>query len=299
MRFFFALCVAVIGVIASGAPASAKPERLVLQPSSQWVVEFSENNCQLMRNFGDGEEKHALIFRQWKPSTGFAFTAAGPGFKRFISGRKTYLGYSPNQSEPRETQPLVGKSEIYGPTVVYSNLSFVEPNADNEKSSNAQAAEPNGLPQLSIDDVKATTQISLRQRSREVVFEMGALANGFEVLNACTQDLMKTWGLDVEKHRTASRLPEPQNLKRIVRQMLRDYPEPALWRGQQGIFKVRVMIDETGKATQCIINQVTVADKIDGSACEPLMKAIYPPALDAQGEPFKSYYATTITYRIN
>jgi hypothetical protein len=40
--------------------AAAQPVRL--QPSSQWVVDYAENSCRLIRNFGDGKSKAKLAF---------------------------------------------------------------------------------------------------------------------------------------------------------------------------------------------------------------------------------------------
>lgn len=154
------------------------------------------------------------------------------------------------------------------------------------------------LPQLEIASAASADRVSLRQRGREVVFETGPLGEAFKVLNTCTQDLVRDWGLDVEKHLSAIRMVTLEDLPEVVRKIQRNYPASALNRGEQAILRVRVMVDETGKATDCVINEVTRTENLNSPACRPLMQAKYTPALDSNGKPFASFYATSITYQI-
>ncbi|MEO1046949.1 MAG: energy transducer TonB [Pseudomonadota bacterium] len=288
---FFALCFTV------AQPASAAREPVVLKPTSNWYVDFGEKRCRLSRVYGEGEDRHAIFFQQWQPSRGFAFTAAGPSFDRFTSQRKTMVRFEEG-AEPRETTPFVGKSEGIGTAVIYTTLSVDEqPEADIEGSGFEELLEKS-LPQLDIESAKSADQVSLRQRSREVVFQTGPLDEAFTVLNTCTQDLVKDWGLDAEKHLSATRMVAVEDLPKVVRKIQRRYPVGALNRGEQAILRVRVMVDANGTAVDCVINEVTQTKRLESPACRPLMEARYTPALDANGEPFASYYATSITYVI-
>ena len=128
--------------------------------------------------------------------------------------------------------------------------------------------------------------------------DTGPLGEAFAVLNQCTKDLLQEWGLDAEKHETATRLPKWKNEKSIAARIGRAYPTSALNRGEQGIFRMRVMIDENGRVTDCVIDEATIAERLESPACRVMMDADFEPALDAQGTAFPSYYATSITYRI-
>ncbi|MEM7702497.1 MAG: energy transducer TonB [Pseudomonadota bacterium] len=278
-------------------PASAAREPTVLKPTSNWYVDFGEERCRLTRVYGEGENRHAIFFQQWQPSRGFAFTAAGPSFDRFESQRKTWVRFE-DGAEARETTPFVGKSEGIGAAVIYDELSIGQtPDPDIEGRGFEEILEKS-LPQLDIEAAKTANQVSLRQRNREVVFDTGPLGEAFEVLNTCTQDLVKDWGLDPEKHLSATRMAAVEDLPKVVRRIQRSYPVGALNRGEQAILRIRVMVDDSGTATDCVINEVTRTTRLDSPACRPLMEAKYTPALDAQGKPFASYYATSITYVI-
>ena len=292
------LLTAALALTAQSTAVTAKDERIVLSPSSGWSVDFGATRCRLARTFGTGEDQHAIFFQQWHPSRSFAFTAAGPGFKRFMSQRETLVQFNDSE-EPRETVPFVGTSDGLGAAVIYTYLSVSQPKEPDVEGKGFSDNFEENLPQLDIAGAQAATKVSLQQRSRQVVFDTGPLGEAFEVLNTCTQDLVKFWGLDVERHLTAKRLVKIENLQGVARQVQRDYPSDALRRGEQAILRVRVMVDETGKPTECVINEVTATKQLDSPACRPLMRAKYTPALDKDGEPFASYYTTSITYIIS
>ena len=60
------LTLAVLGLSASFASAADKPAT-VLEPSSQWVVDYAESNCRLIRMFGAGKDAIKLVFEQVAP----------------------------------------------------------------------------------------------------------------------------------------------------------------------------------------------------------------------------------------
>ena len=279
------------------SPANAARETVVLQPSSQWAVDFGEAKCRLARAYGEGENRHGLFMQQWEPSGAFSFTIAGPSFKRFKSRRPTHVRFREGQEE-RETTPFVGNSEGFGQAVIYSSFAIDPADVEPEDEESLAATTATGLPQLDIEDASAVEYIELRQGKRVVRLEIDTLREAFEVMNTCTQDLVKDWGLDVEKHLTASRRVSMSNYEAIARRVASNYPRDALIRGEQAILRVRIKVDADGTPTECIINDVTRTRRLDTPACKPLMRGTYTPALDEAGKPFASYYTTSITYLI-
>jgi len=51
--------------VAPSLIAAAEPVRL--QPSSPWVVDYAENSCRLIRDFGEGKDKTKLAFESESP----------------------------------------------------------------------------------------------------------------------------------------------------------------------------------------------------------------------------------------
>ncbi|MEO0590893.1 MAG: TonB family protein [Pseudomonadota bacterium] len=276
--------------LAFSATAPLNAETTVLSPSSQWNVNFGETNCRLSRFFGDGEDRHILFFEQYRPSAQLGMTVAGASMKRFRSRSRTHLQVNEAQ-EPLRTEPYKGDVTEIGPALVFSSLSL-DANAPEDDE------EADQLPQLDTQFADAVQFVSLKQGSRTVRLDTGPLGEAFLVLNTCTQDMVTSWGLDIEKHLTATRLPKWSNEVSVVRRIVARYPNKALRRGEQAILQMRVIVDESGKVTSCTIDEATTAGAVESPACKEMANAKFDPALDAEGQPFTSYYSTSIIYRI-
>lgn len=293
-RFF----VAALGLSATlASPAVAQSEPVFLEPAGEWAVDFGVERCVLTRNFGPENNRHALFFQQWAPSADFSFTASGPAFERYRSRRATYVSFQPG-GRKRRTEPFVGKTDGLGRAVIYSSFAIDPDDLSRDEQPDPDSAMNKGLAQLDLKDAGTVKFISFRQGKRTVQFNVNALRDAFEVMNVCTQSLVEDWGLDVEKHLTATRRAHMKNFDAIARRVASNYPRDALNRGEQAILRVRVMIDENGVPTDCFISDVTRTERLDSPACRPLMQGTYVPALDADGNPFASYFTTSIIYLI-
>jgi len=299
MRFVVMGLAASAAVLGFTSPAQADAGPVVLSPSSPWNVDFAPNKCRLARLFGEGEDRHFLFFEQYTPSSSAGLTVAGPALERFRSRARTSLTFFEGQERLR-TEPFTGELEQVGPAVIYSNVNL-ERGTDFEGDSedDAEGADDNGgaMAQLDTEFAAQSQYVMLRQGSKWVRFDTGPLAEAFEVLNTCTQDMVRDWGLDVEQHLTATRAPEWLNQRSVVRRIQRTYPVGALNRGEQAIVRMRVIVDEEGKVEQCKIDAAT-ENPLESPACREMQRAEFEPALDANGQPFRSYYTTSITYQI-
>ncbi|MEO0872695.1 MAG: hypothetical protein AAFY19_12180, partial [Pseudomonadota bacterium] len=245
-------------VFAPTAPLHA--ETTVLSPSSQWNVNFGETNCRLARFFGEGEDRHLLFFEQYRPSASLGMTLAGASLKRFRSRARTSVQVNDAQ-EPLRTEPYKGDVPEIGPAIIHSSLSLSGGSQDDDDQTAKQ------LPQLDTQFADTVQYVSLKQGSRTVRVDTGPLGAAFDVLNQCTQDMVKSWGLDVDKHLTATRLPKWSNEASVVRRIVASYPSKALRRGEQAILQMRVIVDESGKVTSCTIDEATTAGNVESPAC--------------------------------
>lgn len=288
----FATALAALSVTLAAAPVRA--EQIVLKPSSQWNVDFAKDSCRLLRLFGEGENQHYLAFQQYAPGDSFGLTAAGPAFKRFQSLARTKLRFSAEQ-EPYTTTPFTGSVEAFGTGVIYSslNLDIGEPPTNRPDSPD----EP-GLEMLDLERGKQVQFIELRQGSRDVRLETGPLDAAFEVLNQCTLDLVRDWGLEAKRHVDAQSGPRWINKDAVARRIMATYPRAALLDGEQGIMRMRVIVSAQGAVESCTILKATKTEELESPACRHMATAQFEPARDAAGVPFRSYYATSITYRM-
>lgn len=79
-----------------------------------------------------------------------------------------------------------------------------------------------------------------------------------------------------------------------------NYPTQALRYELQGTVGVRTEVDERGLVSRCFVIATSGHDVLDTAACQGMLRyAMFHPALDTNGDPTKSRYATRITYRIN
>lgn len=280
---------------ALAAPLVAAESPVELAPSSKWNVDFAPDKCQLIRTFGEGENLHYLRFQQYSPGEAAGLTVAGPAFKRFRSRSETDLRFFESQT-PHRTKPFTGTVEGFGTGVIYSSVTVDRGMPDRPPEDNT----PHD-PSVPLLDTALGTQvqfIELRQGGRVVRLKTGPLNAAFEVLNQCTLDLLRDWGLDAEKHLTALSGPRLINQGAIVRRIQSDYPSDALREGEQAILRMRVIVSEHGKVESCTMIEATQTKDLESPACRLMKSATFEPARDANGAAFKSYFATSITYRI-
>jgi len=281
-----AATVGCTALLASGAQA----KRLDVEPSSSWNVDFGIEKCRLARYFGEGEDRHIVLFDQYWPSESFGLTVGGPGFDRFQSRKRTSLSFS-QEKEPMRTEPFAGTVDGVGGAVIYSRV-HLETGTDMREEENTR------LPQLDTALGAKVAHVHLKQGGRDVLLKTGALDEAFEVLNSCTQQLVRDWGLDPAKHLTAQRLVRWTNEKEVTRRIQNDYPRSALFAGEQGIVRMRVMVSEEGAVTDCSIVNATTVESLESPACKEMKRARFDPALDKVGKPFASYFVSSIVYQI-
>lgn len=281
---------ALLAAALVASPASA--EVVAIAPSSAWNVDFAENKCRLARLFGEGEDRHLVFFEQYWPGDTFGMTVAGPSFQRYRSRARTDLSFTVAQN-PMRTEPFKGTIGEYGAGMVYSSVGLIEQDEDEARDTIVTR-----LPELDIAAAEQVEFVSLRQRGTEVRLMTGPLDEAFAVLNSCALDLIGDWGLDIEKHRAATRLPRWTNPDAVVRKIVANYPRSALNDGEQGIMRMRVLVNEEGGVEDCIIISATTTDRLQSPACKAMLAARFEPALDAAGLPMRSYFAESIIYQI-
>lgn len=279
-----------LAALSAAVPAQAAP--VVLTPSGQWTVDFADEKCRLYRTFGEGENQHLLAFQQYWPSRDLGMTAAGSGFKRFASRARTDLRVFEAQQPMRDT-PFTGTVEGFGNAVIYSSVRLDGGAADTDPT---DGSAPSPVLLLDTAFAKQVEFLELRQSVRGVRFQTGPMDAAFEVLNQCTMDLVRQWGLDPERHRTAQSGPKWLNREALVRRIVANYPRDASAQGEQGIMQMRVIVGADGAVESCTMLKATNTVRLESPACDVMQRAQFEPARDAAGQPFRSFYATRLTY---
>ncbi|MEP5937598.1 MAG: TonB family protein [Erythrobacter sp.] len=306
MRFDIAGLIAIVGVALAAQPLNAADDDTntknssesvgtdgnVLKPSSAWNADFGDEKCRLALAFGEGNDRHLLYFEQFHPSHRVGFTVAGPKLKGFKEKRPVFINFGTKQ-KPRKTNPYVGSLDGVGKAVIYSSL---RPTLRKKRTQNTRNR---SRPQLDLEAAKGIGSITLNQGHRTVTFATGDLHNPMQVLDHCAKNLLKVWGLDPDQQMAKSRSAKLVDNDAVKERIRGFYPKSALRKREQGVIRFRVMLDETGAVTDCRLKNATELKTLQSRACQVLSNATFEPALDADGSPMASYYANSISYRIN
>lgn len=278
--------------------AKAKP----LSPVSNWALDYGENQCRLARIFGTDDDQHLLYIDQGWPGHSFSLSFAGSSFKRYRRDARAQIGLQSDAPMLRFRLPPVGEMGRFGPAVILASVG-VSSGKDSAiprlRVGTSDEPTPTSLVSAALDPSEGAKidRIVLKRGGNAVTYETGNMRGAFEALNTCTADLLEDWGLDPEKH--LSFAPAKWlNRDKVVSQIQRRYPPSALNDGEQAIFQMRAIIDETGRVESCKIFAATSADKLVSPACDAMMGARFEPAQDDEGQPMRSFYASTVSYRI-
>lgn len=273
----------------TSAPLAAEPR--VLKPFGPWNVDYGEDSCRMQRLFGTAEDKYQLVMQQYWPSDRAGLTLAGSAFKKFRSLERTDVKFYEEQ-EPLRATAFTGTFGDIGDAVIFPSIGLDQPTPLESKESISDKP----FNQMDLAQGKKVRFIELRQGSRVVRFDTGQLDVAFKVLNDCTIDLLTSFGVDAQKHVTMRSEPRWLNRAALVRKIVAVYPSAASAQGEQGIMRMRVIVREDGTVESCTILKATTTRNLESPACDVMKRAEFTPALDAEGNPFRALYATSITY---
>jgi Gram-negative bacterial TonB protein C-terminal len=294
-----------LGLVCATLPVSAiaaPKEPLRLKPSSKWNSDYMKDGCRLIRQFGEGDDISLIIMNRFAPRESFSLTLAGRPFK-LTQTADAKVQFGPTEAE-QDVNFMAGTLGDL-PSLVMSGEMRLAPASASELAA-LKAAEKNPIEfarinfePLGAEREKQVKFIKVGRPLRQaVILELGAMDKPLAALDTCITDLVNSWGLDAAKHKTLTRavLPtsNPGNWMSSG-----DYPIKMLRAGQPAIVEFRLDVDETGRATGCHIQQTTRPKEFDRAVCSAIMrKAKLSPALDAQGQPMKSYYQSTVRFQI-
>lgn len=289
-------------VAAADEPATPPAADGVLQPSSKWILQYSEDSCRVGRFFGEGKERTLLQMTQFAPDHTFMLAIAGGGLGKRINAGRAKVQFGPVHPPREEISPAGGDIGDYKPGLIFSTVAVratetAEPSlkaSDQERIANFQPSNP-----ITLEDEAKVEWIEISVGSKpRLRLQTGPMGKLFKALNTCSEELLLHWGLDVERYKTISRKPVPiESPGRWITGNA--YPDKALMRGEQAIIYFRLMVDANGQAESCHIQQSGYSKEFDQAVCRSLMKnAKFKPALDAEGKPMKSYFRASVIFQI-
>lgn len=261
--------------------AVASDKAKLLEPISDWNIDYGEQRCRLTRLFGDQDNRHLLDIKQIAPQSSFTITFAGPLLGDWQRKRGIEIGL-------RDTEPFeeIGWKN-YGQVRQFGPLIMV-------KTKLREASQTESTPRYAgIDDSLAAevNRIVLQKNGDFLSFETGGMRDAFAALNACTHDLLKRWGLDPEKHKAHTPVSLPDAAKFHGR-IIDGIPRRAIRRAASRNYDWLIVVDEFGTAKECTGVDNGENEEFEQAACKSIMKLSFNPARDSDGEAMASF--TTI-----
>lgn len=280
---------ALAAFAAALSPAAAAAEPVVLEPGSKWNADFAKDKCRLVRFFGPESAPNVLILNQYAPGERFELVAAGPAFSDLNARKASTVRFLPD-AQPTEAEPLVGPLDGYGRALFYLSVALAEPETKPDPDAPAKPpalldpALAAGVRFVEVTDIKGTA----------VRLMTGSLEGAAKVMNRCALDLLGTWGLDPEQHRTATRGARLMNPQAVSDRLGGSIPWQKLDNGNgTDALRVRLITTADGKVESCTLVE-SPDPKVTERLCKSLAQARVEPALDAAGQPMRSYIAINI-----
>jgi Gram-negative bacterial TonB protein C-terminal len=292
---------AAIAVVAAAGPsfAQAAKEPLSLKPSSAWHVDYADDRCRLARQFGEGEEQVFAFFDRYGPTEYFRLTVAGKPVKTSAEKAEVSVQFGPSEAEQKILffNGKLGKQ----PALIFAGSMRIAPATASEFAAATKSDDDDWIDFAPISEArqKAIRYLTVgKPLRRAVTLETGSMRAPLVALDKCIDNLMTTWGIDTEKHKTLTRKTQPQQSpgKWVVSS---DYPLNMLASGQPAIVEFRLSVGADGVPSACYIQSTTRPKEFDDAVCKSVMRrARFDPALDAEGKPLASYYRNTVRFQI-
>jgi hypothetical protein len=287
----FATCVAIAGLVAMPQPAAAQASAAVFKPTGQWALDYGDDYCRLARTFSDGKNDLALAVERIEPGPSSRLILISDAIKPFRSAEEIAWHFIPGDPErkARYTHSTTADGKQYynlgpmtfapqGPIVRLVDPSAIQPPPPYDRAKEQAAA-------------KALTGFVLDTGlTAPVEVETGDLSAPVAALQACADDLAKSWGLDPAKLQTQSSAAIPDGGGSGW------LPQGTVGFGDFGKLggganQVRLMVDAAGKATSCTIHWPTLDATTNDKICKAaLANAKFTPAKDASGQSMPGYW---------
>lgn len=287
MRFVWGVAVFLASVMT--APASA--ENLVLQPNSDWVVDYAEDSCALRRNFGGHDDFVQLEIRYFSPGGLPQISVVGKGLS--TTGDDLQFRFEPDNSwrtapDPAFADYSAGFRGVFFDAPIYSLSNQGRAEASTHLVAEHKAKRDAFLKMVTGLTVKGAFK-------RQITLQTGSLFETSVAIDTCLQELLSHWGIDVARHQSISREVEAKNSKAVAR--LVDFPRDVTSPQETGRVRVRMAVDENGHATGCHVQQKLNNPAFERETCAALMRMKFEPALDGEGRPMASFWLTRVYFR--
>lgn len=277
-------------IVIASSPVRAKPADPVVLPfTGKWEMNYTDDSCRLLARFGEGSQAVVFNLTRFQPGDQFDLTLYGDIFANHEPTMTVEADFG-LQPAPSSFSAFGGQVDGKLPLILLEEIRF-----DGLQQTESPLPDP---PPVTPQQERAVTGLNLTFHGKRYRFETGSMGAPMAAMRACLNEIQRHWGYDPAVQGALTRrvkLLTPRD------DLLHpnDYPADALDSLHQGLVQFRLDVDETGAITGCNVLYRTRPDEFADITCRSLVKrAKFAPALDAQGQPVKSFYINKVYWKL-
>lgn len=262
----------LITLLAQTANVQARGSDAPLSPISKWQMDYASGDCQLIRSFGTDQDPVTLQFTR---------NGIVDSIELAIAGRRIPV--------TRQHVPIaIGTS-----TVDRVHGTLAQGSGGDGVLGTIRLLSDLDLPKALNSDVDAgkPTVLSVKfVRGYAAAFALGSMKAPLAALDACNEDLVKGWGIDIEAMRQQRSPPQPVN-DVSTWFLAKDYPEKLERRGEGGQVFIRLIVGDDGTVRKCEVPKSGGDKTFEDITCRSAIeRARFRPAIGADGRPIASMW---------
>jgi hypothetical protein len=284
----FVSIASLAGLAAAPVPAAAQVQPAAFKPSGAWSLDYGEDYCRLARNFSSGADAVSVAFERIEPGPLMRLILVSSAIKPYRSAQELGWHFTPTDAE-RKTRYTVSATGDGTPLYTIAPVTvapFAPPAPGTPPAAYDRAKEQSAAKAFAglVIDSGLTSPIQV---------ETGDMAAPIAALQACADDLAKSWGLDPAKlqNQKSPALPDGGGVGWLPTGTI---PFSDFGKLGGAANQVRLLVDATGKPTACAIHSATLDKLVNDKICAALMaNAKFTPAKDATGQPMAGYWVAS------
>lgn len=267
-----------LALVSGDAAAQELPKPLA--PSSKWQIDYASGDCRLIRSFGEGRHLVTLQFARANDIDELVMALGGREMPTTREEVPVAVGTSTVAQVPgMHARGVATDDHLLGSIRFHTDVDL-----------------PKAL-RSDVSQGKPTVLSVAFVRGYQLALDLGMMKAPLAALDACADDLVKGWGVDLAQMRRQRSAPEPANdVSRWFRSS--DYPEKQGHQGAGGLVGIRLVVGVDGAVKKCEVYMSGGDKAFEETTCRLVMeRARFRPAIGADGRPIASLWARRVNWR--